>query len=100
MINETSRLTSKKIELNEEQIEILNRKLQKIKNSLDLKEEVEVNLTFFLKDNKKEGGRYNKIIGIIKKIDDFEKIIVLEDKTIIPIEDILQIDSENLNLDL
>ena len=100
MINETSRLTSKKIELNEEQIEILNRKLQKIKNSLDLKEEVEVNLTFFLKDNKKEGGRYNKIIGIIKKIDDFEKIIVLEDKTIIPIEDILQIDSENLDLDL
>ena len=92
-INETARLTNSKMELDEEEKEILDRKLEIIREKLNLKPQVTI--TYFIKDLKKEGGKYIDITGIIKKIDDFEHVIILEDKTQILIDDIIDIIGEN-----
>lgn len=81
---EESRLTESKIELSESDAEELNRKLQNLAG--------EVSVTYFIKDEKKSGGRYVTIIGEVKRIDEFEKVLILRDGTKIPIEDIQNID--------
>ena len=43
------------------------------------------------KDIKKDGGRYIKIVEIIKKIDIYQRQIILEDNTKINFEDIYDI---------
>ena len=47
--------------------------------------------TWFLPDEKKDGGAYVTNLGTIKKIDPLRGIVVLMDGTVIPIEDILEI---------
>ena len=39
----------------------------------------------------KDGGKYITISGIIKRIDEYKQVIVLEDKTEIPINEIIDI---------
>ena len=51
-------------------------------------------ITFFRSDEKKDGGSYAAATGVIKKIDDYERVIVLTDSTRIPIRDVLKIESE------
>lgn len=92
-INETARLTNSKIELDEEEKEILDRKLQVIQEKI--KDRINVNITYFVPDLKKEGGKYINVKGIIKKIDDYKHAIILEDKKEIPISDIIDIIGEN-----
>ena len=94
-IEETARLTNSKIELDEYEIEKLNEKLISINSQLD--NHPIVKITYFLPDCKKTGGEYVSICGIIKKIKVLEQIIIMEDNTIIPINDILLIDSNILN---
>lgn len=88
-INEASRETQKKIELDEE-----------AKNKLDaylgvllcrLKERPSVSITFFKEDKKKEGGSYETVAGKVKKINNIEKSILIENGLSIAIENILAI---------
>ena len=48
--------------------------------------------TYFLKDKKKEGGAYVEVQGIIKRINEIDRQILLLDGKVIPIEDILEIE--------
>ena len=73
-IIETERLTDKKIELDESEKIILNNKLLIIKNNLY--KSPNVTITYFIKDNKKSGGRYVSITDSIKKIDIYNKLII------------------------
>lgn len=82
---ETSRLTDEKIELSEEDIEELNRKLQNLKG--------EAVITYFVRDERKSGGSYVTVKGEVRRIDDYEKAIVMRDGIKIFIEDILKIES-------
>ena len=95
MIAETARLTDAEIDMGEEAINILNQKMSYLKEKL--KERPFVTITYFLPDLKKAGGEYLTISGIIKKIDDFEQTIVMEDGTIIPLQATLDLDSEIFN---
>lgn len=88
-IDETQRETEDRIELDEEQKSILNRKIQFIKENIDNKPEIIV--TYFIPDLTKEGGRYVTITGNIIKIDSFKQSIILEDMTEIPINEIIEI---------
>ena len=88
-LRETVRLTDKKIELEEEVKEELNRKLQKIKTNI--KDKINVNFTYFIKDKTKDGGAYIKTYGVVNKIDEDNRIIILDTKEEIPIDDILEI---------
>ena len=88
-IEETSRITCQKKELNEELKEILNEKLQIIQEKIDTKPEITV--TYFIDDLKKNGGEYVTITGKVRKIDKNKQLIVLEDKKTILISDIVEI---------
>ncbi|NLV87036.1 MAG: YolD-like family protein [Clostridiales bacterium] len=89
-IQETARLTSEKIELGEDSIVQLNEQLKKVMEGLD--ERQKFSITYFVADGKKLGGKYVKATGEVKKIDEFERTVVMSDKTIIPIADILEIE--------
>lgn len=88
-IEETARITCQKKELNDEQKEILNNKLQKIQEKIEIKPEITV--TYFVEDLKKNGGKYVTVAGKVRKIDKNKQIIIFEDKTEIQIEGIIEI---------
>ena len=91
-IKETGRLTDEKIELGEEALNILNMKFQMLVDSLD--DEPKVTFTYFKPDERKAGGAYVEVTGTVKKVDDFERLIVIQDGTKIPMDDILNIEGE------
>ena len=45
---------------------------------------------------KKDGGKYITEIGIIKKIEEFNSLIILENGKKIKIDDIIEIESEKM----
>lgn len=90
-IKETERLTDKKIELDEEALTILNMRYRLLIDTLD--EEPEVEITYFKPDERKAGGEYLTITGVVKKINDFERLITMKDGTKIPMDDIIAIDT-------
>ena len=55
-IKETARLTDKRLELDEEAKSILDLKIQIIKEKLNQQPKIEI--TYFVPDNKKDGGKY------------------------------------------
>ena len=71
---------------------LLNDKLQIILNNI--KEISKVTFTYFIYDEKKIGGKYITINGIVKKINITEGYVILTDKTKIPIEEIIDINSD------
>lgn len=86
-IIETKRLTQTKIDLTDEYKLILNEKIiEKHKNK------VKTTITYFIKDKLKKGGKYIEEKGVIKKIDDYNKQIILENNKKISIIDIIDID--------
>ncbi len=89
---ETARITDKKIILDEEAKEILDNKISLIKSKLSLKPVVSI--TYFVPDKSKSGGSYKSVKGIIKKIDLYKGIIVIDDNKI-SICDIIDIDMED-----
>ena len=91
-INETKRLTDRKHEIDEERKNMLNNKLQILNDNI--KNKPEVTITYFVKDNKKTGGSYRIVTSNIKKIDIYEQVIILEDKTKISLDNIYEIKGE------
>ena len=91
-ITETARLTDKRVELDEYSKADLNGKLCMLQEQMD--EQQEVSITYFRADNKKSGGAYIAAAGCVKKIDEYERTVVMQDGTRIPIEDILSIEGE------
>lgn len=86
-IKEVGRLTQDRIVLNEDKINELNNKLTYLNEHKD----VSSNITYFIKDEKKKGGRYETIISNIKKIDLDNHRIIFTNNEIINIEDIVDI---------
>lgn len=93
-ISETGRLTDKKIDLSEEEKEVLDRKQQLLLEKLDKRPALTV--TYFVPDAKKSGGAYVTKSGNLKKIDAIERWMQLTDGTKIPLDDVAGIESELL----
>lgn len=89
-IKETARLTDQKIDLDDYEKEEINDKIQLITEHLG--EDFEVVITYFQPDSRKAGGAYVDAVGIVKKIDEYDRVIILQDGKKIPIDDILDID--------
>ena len=89
-IKEAARLTEKKIEPSEDMISRLTEKLQIVADNLG----TEVTITYFVPDERKSGGAYVSYTGTVQRIDDYEHTLVMTDKTVIPIEQISEIESE------
>ena len=94
-VRETARETGERIDIDEEMKTILDSKIQLLTEKI--KQKPEVTFTYFIPDLRKDGGDYVSVSGIIKKIDMFEQKIILLDKTEIPINDVIDISSEEFN---
>lgn len=94
-VKETARLTSERIELDEGSKAILNDKLRIAVEKVDEKPEIIV--TYFLPDKKKDGGAYITIKTVIKRIDEYERLVMFTDKSAIPIDDIYKIEGDIYN---
>ena len=89
-VDETARYTEIREELTEDEVNKLNDDLNRLLDMLD--ERPEIRVTYFVPDMRKSGGSYKTKIGIVKKIDEYQKILVLEDGCRIPLEDISEIE--------
>ncbi len=89
-IKETARLTDKRVELDESMKDTLSNNLQMIADRL--KEHPEIAITYFQPDAKKNGGAYVTVINTVKKIDVYERIVVMTDGKVIPVDEIISID--------
>lgn len=89
-IRETARLTDIRLELDEDKKEELNNRLQMLRMQTALRPEVEI--TYFVPDTQKTGGSYLSVRGTIKKFDDIAHQVLLENGTVIPINDIYGIE--------
>ena len=81
-------------ELDEYQKAELNDKLQFLNNT-DVDEEVSI--TYFVPDKKKSGGAYITKRGIVLKVREYEKDIIMDDGTEIPIDDVFAIEGNQFD---
>lgn len=96
LIRERERETSKRIDLTDEEKEVINNKINFLNTKISLHPKLEI--IYFIKDKTKEGGSYQKVSDYIKKIDFYHKLIFLENKGKINIENIIDINSFDIDL--
>ena len=89
-IEETSRQTDRRIELSESEMAELAEKLRIIDARLG--EQLTVSLTRYVPDPRKEGGRYETVSGVVRRIDREARVLTLLDGTRLDIDDIIGID--------
>nr|DAJ90157.1 MAG TPA: YolD-like protein [Caudoviricetes sp.] len=94
-IQETGRLTDRKIELSEDERIVLDMKQQILLDNI--RECPDVSITYFIPDERKAGGSYVTVTGNVKKIDDYQRLLILTDRAQIPLDEIVDIESELFN---
>lgn len=103
-IRETERLTDEWVELDEDRKELLDERLQIIREYLSDRKDgqgsrgeyplPEITFTYFQPDEKKSGGAYVSIHGRVKKVDEFGHQVILEDGTVLNVEHIFGMEGE------
>ena len=97
-VKETARLTDEQLELDDTEKAQLNEKLQLLRQHLP--RQLPITITFFIPDTKKAGGSYQTITGPVKKIQEYERRLIMTDGTIIPIDAIIGLYGEALPAEL
>lgn len=94
-VKETARFTYEQSELDEYHIAVINDKLN---IAIEKKEDSPIlSITFFKPDTRKKGGEYVTVSGVIRRVDEVSRNVVLEDGTAIPVELIYDIEGELFN---
>ena len=96
--SETARLTEDRIELDPQEAERLGERLAELAKRQ--KEQPELSLLYYVPDARKVGGAYVTASGRLRKITDFPRCIYLTDRSRIPIEDIVAVESPCFNEDI
>lgn len=91
-IKETGRYTSERIELAEDAIYFLTVKMGILVDQLP-KGPV-IRITYFEPDEKKSGGSYRTVSGKVKKVDSFDRALILQNGEKIPMDDILDLEGD------
>ena len=89
VVAETARLTESRPELDEQEQRELNARLCALADHIQ--EHPEVRIRYFVPDERKTGGAIVEVCGAVKKLVAADKTIVLDDGTVIPIYDLLNI---------
>ena len=89
-IKESARLTDARIELDDSQKEEIGEKLRLVTGQPD----AEIKITYFLPDTKKTGGKYVLAAGAVKKVDEYERMIIMGDGKQIPIDEVIDVDCD------
>ena len=91
-IKETGRLTDDRIELDEN-----------TRTALDIKQAIlakninthpEISITYFLPDATKAGGEYVTVTGSLKRIDEYERLMIFMDGRKVPMDEITNMEGE------
>lgn len=88
-VEETARLTDSRREMEEDEINELNRQLSELNKRLS--ERPRIRVTYFIRDRKKEGGRYAAKIGNARTIDQAENRIIFTDGESVPVKDMYSV---------
>ena len=89
-ILETGRLTDARIEMTEDELDALNSKYQLLMDTIGT--EIEVSITYFKPDDRKAGGAYLTERDVVKKVDTYNRRILMRNGTCIPMDDVFDID--------
>ena len=76
--------------MSEDTIAELNEKLNLIAETIGTKQTITI--TYFVPDLKKSGGSYVTCTGVVRKIDTYNHALIMEDNTIIELEQISDIE--------
>ena len=88
-LRETARQVRRRSEITEEVKEKIDRELRYI--NLHIGETPRVRVTWFIRDQRKDGGRYETAEVSLKKIDTVRMTLVLADGKKIPMDDVTEI---------
>ena len=91
-IVETARQTNPKIEIMEDDRQLMDRKLSILTTCLE--EEPTITITYFQPDGRKDGGQYLTITSVVKAIRTNERIIIMKDRKKISIDAIIGLEGE------
>ena len=89
-IKETARLTDERVELGEYELMELNAGIHMLMECIE--EHPQVEITYFKPDERKDGGAYLTVKSRAKKLNEYERFILLEDGIQIPLNDIYKIE--------
>ena len=92
VIAESGRLTNRRIELSEDRKAELDLRLQYTQERI--KERPELSITYFLPDELKEGGEYVRLTGRVKKLDCFQRLIIMTDGKSILMDEVISMEGE------
>lgn len=95
-IKETARITDQQLELDENEKALLNEKLQLLRQHLPGKPKITI--TYFVPDTKKAGGSYQTITGFVKKLQEYERRLIMTNGTIIPLDTIIELYGDVLKI--
>lgn len=88
-MRETARLTQSRIELSEDCRAELDRR-QKLLSTVHAPR---IRVTFFVPDAHKDGGHYTSYTGKLKRVIPEQRVMVMEDGTLIRLDDVIELDS-------
>ena len=88
-IGEVARYVEEKIELDDNQKELVDNKIRAVFNSAG--EKRKVSIIYFKRDKRKKGGGYFIVRGFIEKFDEWTREVVMVRNVRIPVEDIYDI---------
>ena len=91
LIDESARLTGEQVELDESKKEELGRRIDIL---LRMAPSPETEITYFIRDSKKSGGRYETVRGTIKKYEALARAVILDSDTIVYIDDIIDVKAD------
>lgn len=92
VVKETARLTEKRPVLTEDEVAELDARLR-----LAMELDAEVTVTWFQPDAKKSGGSYVTTTSRVKKADELQRILTMEDDAQIPIQEVTAVESTIFN---
>ena len=92
-VREAARITEEKMILDEDSKVQLDWKLRCLQEKV--KEQPIITVTYFMKHERKKGGKYVTVTGVLKKIDSYTHQFVLENGEEIPVEDVVSLDIEH-----
>lgn len=84
LLREVARQTEARVELTESSLALLDEKLRVLRSRLS--RQPEITATWFVPDERKEGGAYVRATGRVKRVDPWGKRLLLTDGTEIPLE--------------
>ena len=89
-IAETGRLTDSRITLDESEMARVDAELQHLQELLPSRPTVSI--TYFVPDERKNGGSYQTVTGEVKRIDAVNGVIQMTDRQCSPIADVFSIE--------